>query len=243
MCVGLKSEDSVAEVIEEEGRRWNPYTLTGYISTKNGSTKTPVKVLRDTGATHTLLRACAVPELRHHHTGETLVVKGVGGVIETPVVHIKLQVLGKSRHVSVCLVEELPASEVDVLLGNDVGRGVLGSPFRAEEDENTCGIENGNIVYPACCSEWENTLYTEERVGAEAAVVTRAMSKRDTEGGVTDDATESIRDLFLEFLQRTDHQEVSSHDRVQVEEQELGMSGNQKDGDTGAAAMDEDSSA
>ena len=69
MCVGLKSEDSV--VIEEEGRRWNPYTLTGYISTKNGSTKSPVKVLRDTGATHTLLRACAVPELRRQHTGQT----------------------------------------------------------------------------------------------------------------------------------------------------------------------------
>ena len=83
--------------------------------------------------------------------------KGVGGVIETPVVHIKLQVLGKSRHVSVGLVEELPASGVDVLLGNDVGGGVLGSLFRAEEDENTCGMENGDIVYPACCSEWENT--------------------------------------------------------------------------------------
>ena len=88
------------------------------------------------------------------------------------------------------------------------------------------------------------TLTTEERVGAEAAVVTRAMSKRDTEGGVTNDATESIRDLFLEFPQRTDHQEgVSSHDRVQVEEQELGTSGDQKDDDAGAAAMDEDSSA
>ena len=183
--------------LPEEKGMWRPYSCEGYLATSaNGENRTPVKILRDTGASHTLVKASIVPKGAERAAGSRLM-QGFGGLVETPIVRLMLQVDGKSRWVSAGLAEKLPIEGVDVLLGNDVGGGVMITPLLVEEPLTEDPAEGERAMFPGCCTEWKSVTGKETGESGEAAAVTRAMARRRAEVEDNGDLlTEGVGDLF-----------------------------------------------
>ena len=160
-----------------------------------------MKVLRDTGATHTLLRAGAVPGLRGREPGEMLMVKGLGGVVEAPLAEIILHMGGSSRRISVGLTEEMHTEGVDVLLGNDVGGGVPVGVWKEPTPEQPAHPRpgEGETKDPPDGTDQGGSA---EQTGviAEAAALTRAMAKKEE----VSDGIEGLRNLFCPPSQTLD---------------------------------------
>ena len=144
---------------------YKPFISEGTVSIGGvGSSTYNIKILRDTGATQSLLLQSAIPEIEKSATGNKVLISGVEmGTIEVPLHKIQLHSDLVQGNVVVGIRPSLPFEGISLLLGNDLaGTKVTVEPHMVSEpveENHTEQIEKQYPeVFPAC-------------------VVTRSMSK------------------------------------------------------------------
>ena len=99
---------------------YRPWTKKGMIRGPHGG---PVKVsiLRDTGASQSLLLRSKLPKGAIEATRETVMIEGIGGKrVKIPLCKITLKSQWKNGPIKVGVVEKLPMKGISLILGNEV---------------------------------------------------------------------------------------------------------------------------
>ena len=176
---------------------FEPFIHDGFVSlTSDLSNATAVKILRDTGASQSLLLADTLPFSEKSSAGLSVLIKGVDSSDYTPVplhnVYLSSNLV--SGPVTLGIRPSLPFDGVHLLLGNDLaGNKVVINPVVTE---NPCLNQTSDPIekeipglYPSCA-------------------VTRAMSKKKA---IEDDinADVDLADTFMSQVCETDLPEVS----------------------------------
>ena len=103
---------------------YKPFLSQGYVSINNSKSAKPVKILRDTGASQTLLLEGVLPLSKKTFTGDSVLIQGLElGVIKVPLhkIHLKSELV--NGPVIVGIRPYLPIKGVSLLLGNDLAGG------------------------------------------------------------------------------------------------------------------------
>ena len=112
------------------------FILNGYVHPVDNATKrVEIKILRDTGATQSLMVKDDMPRESETATGERVVIQGVGGnVVSVPLYQISLDSEIVCGTVIVGVVDSLPMQGISMLLGNDLaGERVVPHPRTVEK--------------------------------------------------------------------------------------------------------------
>ena len=166
---------------------FEPFIHNGFVSLSSDLTNSnPVKILRDTGASQSLLLANTLPFSDVSFTGTNVLIKGVDSTEFTsiPLHNAYLSSDLVSGHVVVGILPSLPFDGVHLLLGNDLaGSKVEVNPLVTDKpsvDPNTDSIEQEIPgLFPSCA-------------------VTRSMTQSKS---TSDDVTTDV-DLADTFLSR-----------------------------------------
>jgi hypothetical protein len=154
----LKSESFMDEYL--------PFISEGFVSLEgDNATLQPVKILRDTGASQSLLLEGILPLSEKSSAGASVLVQGVElGFVDVPlhVVNLKSDIV--TGRVTIGVRPCLPVEGISLILGNDLAKGkVLANPCVTEKPSTTDGTEQLQDdfpgIFPACA-------------------VTRAMAKK-----------------------------------------------------------------
>ena len=134
-----------------------PFVSVGSVSLVDSiSTSVPIKNLRDTRGTQTLMSKHTLPFGKSSATGKFIVIQGIeGGFRTVPLHRVNLVSDVVSGSAVVCVLNTLPVKGVTMLLGNDLARGkVMAEPnvvmepvTSAETDKFEEEISN---VIPSC---------------------------------------------------------------------------------------------
>lgn len=93
----------------------------GFVSFGDSDCKVPVKILRDTGATDSFIRASVLPFSEDSDTGDCVIVRGVSLVpLSAPLHKVYLTCGFVEGDVHIAVRPALPLEGVDVILGNDL---------------------------------------------------------------------------------------------------------------------------
>ena len=184
-----KVDDDVANL-------YAPFLLHGSVSLVGQLAKIPIKMLRDTGATQTLILDSVLPFSNESFTGNSVLLQGIElGTVQVPLHNLELSSEIVSGSVVIGLRPSLPVSGVSLILGNDIAGGkVEANP--CVSDTPSCDVsdpaEAVTELFPSCA-------------------VTRAMAKansgKDDEPGDDDmlTSTESMGvfqdSIFLNLLE------------------------------------------
>ena len=120
------------------------------------STSVSVKILRDTGATQTLMSKHTLPFGKSSATGKSIVVQGIeSGLRKVPLHRINLVTNIVSGSVVVGVLSTLPVKGVSMLLGNNLARGkVIAEPDVDKEPVTSAETdkieEEISSVIPSC---------------------------------------------------------------------------------------------
>ena len=136
---------------------YKPFVSVGSVSLVDSiSTSVPVKILRDTGATQTLMSKHTLPFGTSSATGKSIVIQGIdGGFKKVPLHLVNLVSDVVSGSVVVGVLNTLPVKGVSMLLGNDLAGGkVIAEPDVVMEPvtsaENDKFEEEISNVIPSC---------------------------------------------------------------------------------------------
>ena len=158
-CKESVSEDSIMEIYE-------PFLSDGFVSLNSGSAQsTPIKILRDTGASQSLILADTLPFSEKSSSGTSVLIQGVEcGFVNVPLHNIYLSSDLVKGPVAVGIRPSLPFKGIHLLLGNDLaGDKVVVNPLLTSTpcvDQPPDPIEQEiPDLYPSCA-------------------VTRAMAKK-----------------------------------------------------------------
>ena len=153
-----------SEIIREE---FKPLVSEGFVSLESSSSQVPIKILRDTGATQSLLLLLegVLPLGVSTSTGESVTTQGIeGGCVTVPLHKVNLVSDLVTGSVVVGTRPTLPIKGVSLLLGNDLAGGkvvpdpkVTSKPITLVSTEKLEEVIPG--IFPSCA-------------------VTRAMAKR-----------------------------------------------------------------
>uniref|UniRef100_A0AAQ5ZP60 Gypsy retrotransposon integrase-like protein 1 n=1 Tax=Amphiprion ocellaris TaxID=80972 RepID=A0AAQ5ZP60_AMPOC len=141
----------------------------GFVSLSDTDCKVPVKILRDTGATDSFIRASVLPFSKDSDTGDCVIVRGVSLVpLSAPLHKVFLTSGFVEGNVHIAVRPALPLNGVDVILGNDLAGDRVwpsGGPVKVSTRKE-----------PDDCERTFPEVFT-------ACAVTRAMAKAksDTE--------------------------------------------------------------
>ena len=199
-----------SEIIREE---FKPFVSEGFVSLKSSSSQVPIKILRDTGATQSLLLEGVLPLSVSTSTGESVIAQGIeGGCVNIPLHKVKLVSDLVTGSVVVGTRPILPIKGVSLLLGNDLAGGkvvadpkVTSKPITLVSTEKLEEVIPG--IFPSCA-------------------VTRAMAKKaQEEPKDCKQSTDVLVDLSDTFLNNYDHDVQNSSDtnpkaRVDSEKQD-----------------------
>ena len=117
--------DGIMEIYE-------PFLSEGFVSlTSDSAQSTPIKILRDTGASQSLILAYTLPFSEKTSTGTSVLIQGVEcGFVNVPLNNIYLSSDLVSGPVAVGIRPSLPFKGVHLLLGNDLaGDKVVVNPL------------------------------------------------------------------------------------------------------------------
>ena len=157
--VAKHKSDSTMEIFE-------PFMLNGFVSLSGDNCPpTPIKILRDTGASQSLILADILPFSEKTSSGTSVLIQGVEcGTVDIPLHHVNLSSDLVTGVVVIGIIPSLPFKGVHLLLGNDLaGDKVVVNPLVT--DTPNIGQTDDPIeqeipdLYPSCA-------------------VTRAMAKR-----------------------------------------------------------------
>ena len=142
--------DSTMEIFE-------PFMLNGFVSLSgDNSPPTPIKILRDTGASQSLILADILPFSEKTSSGTSVLIQGVGcGTVNIPLHHVNLSSDLVTGPVVIGIKPSLPFKGVHLLLGNDLaGDKVVVNPLVT--DTPNIGHTDDPIeqkipdLYPSC---------------------------------------------------------------------------------------------
>ncbi|VDI13139.1 Hypothetical predicted protein [Mytilus galloprovincialis] len=151
-------KSSFCDYMEE----YKPFMSDGFISIVDDTTLQPIKILRDTGASQSLLLEGVLPLSEKTSVGASVLLQGVElGCIDVPLHRIYLKSDLITGPVIVGVRPNLPVEGVTLLLGNDLARNkVVAEPIVTSEPVvDVKSPEDDAELYPAC-------------------VVTRAMARK-----------------------------------------------------------------
>lgn len=140
-------------LVDKVDKSYQSFVSEGRVCMADGSgDSTPIVILRDTGASQTLLLDKVLPEVANRVSDTRVLLKGFGSdsCISVPLHSVKLESALVNQVVSVGVVSQLPVKGVDMLLGNDLaGDKVVGVPQMSVEP--TCGdTEDLDNTFPSC---------------------------------------------------------------------------------------------
>ena len=176
---------------------FEPFIHDGFVSlTSDLSTATEVKILRDTGASQSLLLADILPFTEESYAGANVLIKGVDSSDYSPVplYNVYLSSNLVSGPVTLGIRPSLPFEGVHLLLGNDLaGDKVVINPVVTE---NPCFNQ-----FPGLIEKEIPSLYP-------SCAVTRAMSKKKA---IEDDINPDVdlANTFMSHVCETNLPEVS----------------------------------
>ena len=105
-------------------RDFKPFLSNGYVSSVDGDNRTPIRILRDTGASRSLLLQEAVQLPDSSYTGDRAIIQGVDMKYSTlPLYNINLECGIVNGKVTVGILPSLPCEGISLLLGNDLAGG------------------------------------------------------------------------------------------------------------------------
>ena len=199
-----------SEIIREE---FKPFVSEGFVSLESSSSQVPIKILRDTGATQSLLLEGVLPLSGSTSTGESVIAQGIeGGCVNVPLHKVNLVSDLVTVSVVVGTRPTLPIKGVSLLLGNDLAGGkvvadpkVTSKPITLVSTEKLEEVIPG--IFPSCA-------------------VTRAMAKKaQEEPKDCKKSTDALVDLSDTFLNNYGHDVQTSSDtnpkvRVDSEKQD-----------------------
>ena len=133
-----------------------PFISKGLVSLTEDGETVPIKILRDTGATQSLVVQDILPFCKQGSMGASVLVQGIElGVVKVPLHRVFLKSDLVSGFVTVGLRPTLPFEGIDFILGNDLaGSKVNVQPELQVMDEpepEPQGLADGEIsMFPAC---------------------------------------------------------------------------------------------
>jgi len=163
----LERSNDKSEVMAE----FRPFVTEGFVSLVGEEDNLqPIRILRDTAASKTLLLEGVLPLSKQSSVSAGVLIQGVDSVIKAPLHKVHIQSDLVTGPVVVGVRPSLPVEGIAMLLGNDLaGEKVTPDPILSE---NPCVEEDcDTIVYPACA-------------------VTRAMRKTLSEGQEVNEVNE-----------------------------------------------------
>jgi len=160
---------------------FEPFIYDGLVSlNEDMSEATPVSILRDTGASQSLVLANTLPFSRNSSAGSNVLIKGINCSEYMPVplhaIHLKSSIL--SGRLLMGITDHLPFKGIAILLGNDLaGDRVFPNPILTERpslEKLTTPIDSSVGLYPSCA-------------------VTRSMSfRQENASDIEDDSRRNI---------------------------------------------------
>ena len=141
----MEVKRSESEFIKEE---FKPFVSEGFVSLKGDNANLhPIKIMRDTGASQSLLLEGILPLSAETSAGASVLIQGVElGVIKVPLHFVELKSDFVCGSVTVGVRPTLPIEGVSLLLGNDLaGDKVIVYPIVSDKlcFEDDCD-EQGN---------------------------------------------------------------------------------------------------
>ncbi|VDI28192.1 Hypothetical predicted protein [Mytilus galloprovincialis] len=172
-------KSSFCDYMEE----YKPFMSDGFISIVDDTTLQPIKILRDTGASQSLLLEGVLPLSEKTSVGASVLLQGVElGCIDVPLHRIYLKSDLITGPVVVGVRPNLPVEGVTLLLGNDLARNkVVAEPIVTSEPVvDVKSPEDDAELYPAC-------------------VVTRAMARKQQNENLQEDKFDymDLSDTFI----------------------------------------------
>ncbi|CAC5410428.1 unnamed protein product [Mytilus coruscus] len=130
-----------------------PFMSDGFVSIVDNTTSQSIKILRDTGASQSLLLESVLPLSEETSVGASVLLQGVElGCIDVPLHRIYLKSDLITGPVVVGVRPNLPVEGVSLLLGNDLARNkVVAEPIVTSEPVvDVKSPEDDAELYPAC---------------------------------------------------------------------------------------------
>ena len=120
-----KVQNSVAKYnYDDVENDFSPFLSDGFVSCVGGDNKTPIHILRDTGASRSLLLKGTIDLPETSYTGQNALIRGVDMVcISLPLHTISLECDLVTGPVIVGVMPLLPCEGISLLLGNDLCGG------------------------------------------------------------------------------------------------------------------------
>ena len=188
-------EDKISPETESDFmENYKPFITEGVVSLvgdENSSQR--VKILRDTGATQSLMLDSVLPLTENSFTGANVLISGVEmGILEVPLPEVNIKFSLINGNIVIEMRPSLPAEGISLILGNDLaGEKVMVDPRVVEKPRNDEKMERLAEKFPGIFP---------------ASVVKRAMkSKKEAikeqgkeEIGLSDTFLESIEGKFEE---------------------------------------------
>ena len=146
---------------------YKPFISQGYVCSPGSAVKTPITILRDTGASQLLLLEGTLP-LTETFTGTEVLIQGVElEPIRVPLHEVELQSDIVTGVVRVGVPPSLPVEGLSLILGNDLAGGrVTADPCVTMQPTIPYGTKEEMSIYPACA-------------------VTRAMARKEAKNDST----------------------------------------------------------
>ena len=172
----------VTKDIDSVRKEFLPFVSKGFVSlNENDACPMPITILRDTGATQSLLLDNTLKFCDGSATGESILAQGIEGTyINVPLHKVFLKSNLVTGQVVVGLRPSLPVKGVSLLLGNDLAGGKVESNIHMISKPSTSDIlpEVDTELYPSCA-------------------VTRAMAKKALEFDSSNIDIDNLDDVNL----------------------------------------------
>eukprot|EP00066_Takifugu_rubripes_P025346 XP_011614612.1 PREDICTED: uncharacterized protein LOC105418111 [Takifugu rubripes] len=184
-----------------------PFVSEGFVSLSENSTPQPIRILRDTGASQSLLLRCALSSCNGDDTatGDFTLVQGIEGRIVTVPLHsVFLKSDLVTGRVKVGLMANLPIKGICLLLGNDLAGGkvvpsmCLTAKPSMEEESNV-----DSNVFPSCAVTRAMARKAEEKEGQvqSSTVLNQDVEKLGRQIDTDEnDCPDEVSDTLLETL-------------------------------------------
>ena len=157
-----KAQSPVTEHATVEKEQFTLFILQGYVSLSENGEKVPIEILRDTGATQSILVEGILPLAEGTATGNNVRIQGIKlGVVNVPLHTIFINSDIVTGMVTVGVRHTLPIKGILLILGNDLAGSRVMPDLQLVKDPEPDQDENAleTSIFPAC-------------------VVTRAAAKR-----------------------------------------------------------------
>ncbi|XP_068225197.1 uncharacterized protein [Palaemon carinicauda] len=183
-----------------------PFKFDGVVSVSDDLGRSvPVRIVRDTCSSNSLIVKGKVPGLEKTFTSDRLVVRSLGGLVTVPLCRLYLHCGLLARYVTVGVVDELPIRGVDFLMGNDLAGGkVVPSPIVVDTPLEVSPVEDP-VLYPSCVVQRSRSLAVVKVPRERGTDVTKDVNVSTTSGTLGKDAVGTVDvDINIDSLFQTD---------------------------------------